>query len=203
MLTSSFLLTSLVVVLIPGTGVIYTVSAGLTGRRRQAVLAAIGCTLGIIPHLAAGLLGVSALMHRGALLFRLIKIAGIIYLTYLGIDLIRNSGALRLEEETEEKKPLKVMGEAILLNLLNPKLTLFFLSFLPQFLNTAEGNYTLQMVRLSAVFMGMTLLVFCFYGLLAHSFKKILAGSEKLSQRIQQGFGALLLGFATKLALED
>jgi len=193
----------LVVVLIPGTGVIYTVSTALAGSRRQSIVAALGCTLGIIPHLIAGFLGISALLHISSRVFQIVKIVGVIYLAYLGYGLLRNSGKIEFKEGGFKERDLKIVGKGILLNLLNPKLTLFFLSFLPQFLTDSERGYSIQMASLSLVFMGMTFVVFVLYGILANSFKKLIQRSRVLTERIQQCFGVIIIGFAAKLALSD
>ena len=203
MISLSFFLTSLIVVVIPGTGVIYTVSTALAGNRRHYILAAIGCTLGIVPHLTAGILGISALLHTSARIFQIVKIIGVIYLIYLGYDLITNKNKIVLEKGTSKEHDLKIIGKGILLNLLNPKLTLFFLSFLPQFLIESDINYFTQMMILSFIFMGITLVIFFLYGLLANSFKQLIMGSKKITHRIQQSFGVLLIGFAAKLALSE
>ena len=203
MLSIGFILTSLIVVLVPGTGVIYTVSTALAGSRRQSIIAAVGCTLGIVPHLAAGILGISALLHISARIFQIVKIVGVIYLVYMGYNLIKNSNMIDFKDEEYNEKDLKIIGKGVLLNLLNPKLTLFFLSFLPQFLVSSEISYSAQMIFLSLVFMGMTFIVFVLYGVLANSFKRLIQSSRKITQRIQQSFGVLLLGFAAKLAVSE
>ena len=197
-----FLLTSLIVILVPGTGVIYTVSAGLTQSRRAAVIAAIGCTLGIIPHLIAGVLGVSALMHAGALVFKIIRYAGVLYLAYMGIGMFRSKAQFKMADEQTTVDVKGIISKGILINLLNPKLTIFFLSFLPQFI-TVAGNYRLEMIWMSLQFMLMTLLVFICYGLLASGFRKIIMASDNVMAWIQRAFGMALLMFAAKLALSD
>lgn len=203
MVSTAFFITSLVVVLIPGTGVIYTVSAGLGGSRRDSLWAAVGCTLGIVPHLLAGALGLSAVLHAGARIFQIIRIIGALYLLYLGIGLLRDKSRLKLGEKDTPAGVLSLVGRGILLNLLNPKLTLFFFSFLPQFLVEGGRAYLLQMLILSGVFMGLTLAVFVLYGLLANSFKQLLTASPRAVRRIQQSFGLVLVGFAAKLALTE
>lgn len=203
MLNLGFFLTSLIVILIPGTGVVYTVSAALAGSKRHYILAAIGCTLGIIPHLVAGILGISALVHTSARIFQIVKIIGIIYLVYLGYDLIANKNIINLNESKKKENDFTIIGKGILLNLLNPKLTLFFLSFLPQFLIKSDYSYSTQMMMLSMMFMVMTLIIFTLYGLLANSFKQLILDSQKMTDRIQQSFGVLLIAFASKLAISD
>ncbi len=201
MINIGFIVTSLIVILVPGTGVIYTITTGLSSNKRNAILAAFGCTLGILPHILAAIFGLSAIMHASAQVMQIIKIIGILYLLYLGIGMIRSKNEIVIEEGSKEN-PLKIIGKAILINLLNPKLTLFFLSFLPQFISHGSVGVRTQMTVLSFIFMILTFLVFCLYGLLANMFKKLLS-SPKVIKRIQQGFGAVLIGFAGKLALED
>ncbi len=202
MISAGFLITSFIVVVIPGTGVIYTITTSLSGSRRQAMLAALGCTLGILPHILAAVFGLSALLHTGAQFLRIIRIAGILYLTYLGLDLIRSNNRIALEKG-EAERAFRIIGKAVLINLLNPKLTLFFFSFLPQFIVESSVDVTLQMLILSGCFMAITFLIFCLYGLLANTCKQFLKGSPGITRRIQQGFGVILLGFAGKLSLEE
>lgn len=203
MISISFILTSLVVILIPGTGVIYTVSTGLSSNRKYCIVAAIGCTLGIIPHLIASILGISAIMHTSATIFKVVKYIGVIYLVYLGYGLIKSRDMIVLDEKREKVHSLRIIGKGVLLNLLNPKLTLFFLSFIPQYLVPSKYGYTTQMIILSLIFMGMTLLVFILYGVLANSFKHFIKNSRRVTERIQQSFGLIMIGFAAKLAISD
>ncbi len=197
-----FFITSLIVILVPGTGVIYTVSMGLTQNRKAALIAAIGCTFGIVPHLLAGIVGVSALMHTSALFFRIIRYLGVAYLTYMGIGMIRSQAGLKFQEKIDEVQVFPIIRRGILINLLNPKLTLFFLSFLPQFID-GNSNYREAMVFMSLQFMFMTLLVFIIYGLIASYFRQVITRSESVTQWIHRCFGGALLVFAAKLAFSD
>jgi len=201
MISYEFILTSLIVVLIPGTGVIYTVSTGITGSKKDSFAAAFGCTLGIIPHLIAGIIGLSAIFHMSAMVFQIIKIIGVIYLLYLGLGMITDKSSLSFNGKNNEKNKLKIISKGILINLLNPKLTLFFFSFLPQFITNAETNYLYQMLSLSLIFMGLTLGVFILYGALANYFKNLFVNSSNVTRRIQQLFGTVFIGLAAKLML--
>ena len=203
MISYGFILTSLIVVLIPGTGVIYTVSTGLIGSKKDSIAAAVGCTAGIIPHLVASIVGLSAIFHTSALIFRVIKMIGVAYLLYLGLGMIRNKGGFTINEGTKEESKLKIISKGILINLLNPKLTLFFFSFLPQFILNNVNGYMYQMIILSVFFMGLTLIVFIMYGVLANYFKSLIATSPNITRRIQQLFGIVFIGLAAKLALSD
>lgn len=198
-----FLLTSLVVVLIPGTGVIYTVSIGLFRGWRASIAAAIGCTLGIVPHLIASLLGLTAILHLSALAFQVLKIAGVIYLLYVAWGLWRDTGILRLSEPGGAQGYGRVAVRGILLNILNPKLSLFFLAFLPQFISAQSPNPLNEMLILSAVFMVMTLVVFILYGGMAQAIRRSVLGSPSLTRWIQRGFAGLFALMGARLALAE
>jgi threonine/homoserine/homoserine lactone efflux protein len=200
-----FLLTSLVVVVIPGTGVVYTVSSALGGGWRRGLFAAIGCTLGIVPHVLAALLGLSGVMQAGAAAFEIVRWAGVAYLVFMGVSLIRDGGSLRLEgDPSPSNDPMSlVVRRGILLNLLNPKLTVFFFSFLPQFLDTPPGLLDPRLIGLGALFMLMTLAVFTTYaGASAVVRERVLAAPAVL-RWLQRSLGGLVIGFATRLATTD
>lgn len=203
MLTPEFLLTSLIVVLIPGTGVLFTISTGLLLGRRASFYAAIGCTAGIVPHLLATILGLAALLHTSALAFQLLKYLGAAYLFYLAWATWRNKAALALGAAPDTQAPLQLMLRALLLNILNPKLTLFFLAFLPQFVLPGHGAPLAQMLILSGVFMAMTLAVFCLYGLLAHAFRQAVLESARVQNGLRRTFAAAFAGLGANLALTE
>ncbi len=163
----AFLLTSLIIVVTPGTGVLYTLAAGLSRGARASVIAAIGCTLGIIPHMVAAITGLAALLHASATAFQTLKYVGVAYLLYLAWTTLREKGALTVENDTAPRSVAKVIVTGILINILNPKLTIFFFAFLPQFVSAKDPDALLRMVGLSAVFMLLTLVVFIGYGTFA------------------------------------
>src|SRR5262245_28382278 len=167
MFKPEFLLTSLIVVLVPGTGVVYTITTGLTLKWRASLAAAIGCTLGIVPHILASILGLSALMNISAQIFSVLKLAGAAYLLYLAWNMWREAGTLEINKKDIETSLTKIILKAIAINLLNPKLTIFFFAFLPLFVSKASSSPTMEMLLLSSVFMGLTLIVFALYGILA------------------------------------
>src|SRR5215207_1179603 len=167
MINPESLLASLVVVLIPGTGVVYTITTGLTLNWRASLAAAIGCTLGIVPHILASILGLSALMNMSARVFSIVKLAGALYLLYLAWNMWREAGTFEVNRKGAETSLPKIILKAIAINLLNPKLTIFFFAFLPLFVSKDSPSPTVEMILLSAVFMGITLVVFALYGILA------------------------------------
>jgi threonine/homoserine/homoserine lactone efflux protein len=203
MITLNFLVTSLIVVLIPGTGVIYTISTGLTLGRRASIFAALGCTAGIVPHLAATVLGLSAVMHTSALAFHVLKYAGVAYLFYLAYATWRDKTAFAMDKPSSKATAASLVTKALFINILNPKLTLFFLAFLPQFIARDAPTPLLQLLMLSGVFMVMTFVVFVIYGLLAHTFRKAVIESPRVQAWLRRSFAAAFAGLALNLALSD
>jgi threonine/homoserine/homoserine lactone efflux protein len=203
MISLNFLVTSLIVVLIPGTGVVYTISTGLTLGRRAGIVAALGCTAGIVPHLVATVLGLSAVMHTSALAFHVLKYAGVIYLFYLAYATWRDKTAFALDKTPQHATAGSLVTKALLLNILNPKLTLFFLAFLPQFIARDGPAPLLQLLTLSGVFMVMTFGIFVLYGLLAHAFRQTVIESPRVQAWLRRSFAAAFAGLAINLALSD
>lgn len=203
MISFEFLITSLVVVLIPGTGVIYTVSTGLVQGRRASGYAALGCTAGIVPHLAATVLGLAAVMHTSALAFQMLKYAGVLYLFYVAFATWRDKSAFAIDGSVSRTSALGLVVKAVLLNILNPKLTIFFLAFLPQFVDPVAGQPLLQLMLLSAVFMAMTFAIFVVYGFVAHAFRTLVIASPRVQSWLRYGFAAAFTGLGAQLALTE
>ena len=203
MFTTEFLVTSLVVVLIPGTGVIFTMSMGLAQGRRASFFASVGCTLGIIPHLLATVLGLAAVMHASALAFQVLKYAGVAYLFYLAVATWRDRSAFAVQPVQGRSSAVGIVVKAFLLNILNPKLTIFFLAFLPQFVEPGAASPLMQLLGLSGVFMAMTFGVFVAYGLLAHAFRKAVIESPRVQSWLRRGFAAAFAGLGAQLAASE
>jgi threonine/homoserine/homoserine lactone efflux protein len=203
MITVEFLITSLIVILIPGTGVVFTVSTGLARGRRASVFAALGCTAGIVPHLLATVLGLAALMHTSAVAFQMLKYAGVAYLLYLAYATWKDSSTFAIEEAPSKSTATRLIIKAFLLNILNPKLTIFFLAFLPQFIEQRTSSPLAQLLLLSAVFMAMTFVVFVIYGILAHAFRRAVIESPRVQAWLRRGFAATFAGLGTQLALSE
>jgi threonine/homoserine/homoserine lactone efflux protein len=202
MVSIEFLVTSLVVVLIPGTGVLYTVSIGISRGRRASVWAALGCTAGIVPHLMATVLGLAAVMHASAVAFQVLKFAGVAYLFYVAVATWRDRSAFAVGDESPGSERGWVV-KAFLLNILNPKLTIFFLAFLPQFVDPAAGRPLLQLLLLSGVFMAMTFAVFVVYGFVAHAVRRRVIDSPAVQRWLRMGFAAAFAALGAKLATSD
>jgi len=202
MITLQFLLTALVVVLVPGTGVIYTLALGLGQGRRASVWAALGCTLGIAPHLAAATLGLAAVLHTSALLFTAVKWAGVAYLLYLAWQALKDDGALNVSASKTAQNGWQIARRGALINILNPKLSIFFLALLPPFLSGNPATFTTEMVLLGAVFMLMTFAVFVLYGIFAAAARRRLLGSARVMTWLSRSFAAIFAALAGRLALE-
>jgi threonine/homoserine/homoserine lactone efflux protein len=203
MITIEFLVTSLVVVLIPGTGVLYTVSTGLARGRRASVHAALGCTAGIVPHLLATILGLAAVMHTSAVAFQVLRYAGVAYLLYVAVATWRDPSAFVVDKGTPHGSATGLVVKAFLLNILNPKLTIFFLAFLPQFVDPAAGQPLMQLLLLSAVFMAMTFAVFVIYGFVAHAFRRRVIESARVQRWLRYTFAGAFAALGARLAITD
>lgn len=199
-MTLEFLLTSAIVVASPGTGVVYTLAAGLTQGARASVIAAFGCTLGIVPHLLAAITGLAAILHASATAFSLIKYAGVAYLLYMAWNTLKEHGALRVDETQPARTPDRIVIEAILINLLNPKLSIFFFAFLPQFVVADSSSSTREMTALGLVFMAMTFVIFAVYGCFAASVRRQIVSRRSVLVWLRRSFAAAFVTLGLKLA---
>lgn len=200
-MTAEFLITTLVIVASPGTGVLYTLAAGLTRGARASILAAFACTLGIIPHMAAAITGLAALLHTSALAFEIIKYLGVAYLLYMAWATLRETGALSVSANAEPKSLKDMAVEVVLINLLNPKLSIFFFAFLPQFVPADAPGAVPQMLQLSLVFMLMTFVVFALYGLFAAAIRGHVISKPAIMVWMRRSFAAAFVALGAKLAL--
>jgi threonine/homoserine/homoserine lactone efflux protein len=201
--TIAFLLTSLVIVAMPGPGAIYTIAAGLQRGRRASMVAALGCTLGIVPHVVAAITGLAAVLYASAVAFQTIKYAGVAYLVFLAWQSWRDKTPLEVHNTEAPPSAGRVISQAVLINLLNPKLTIFFFVFLPQFVHPNEPYALQHMLVLSGVFMILTLLVFAAYGIFAAALRRRVLGRPSLVTLIRRVFAGSYLALAGRLALPE
>jgi threonine/homoserine/homoserine lactone efflux protein len=187
----------------PGTGVIYTISTGLFIGKKESVFAALGCTSGIIPHLLATVLGLSALLHTSAVAFSIVKYIGVAYLLYLAWSMWQDNGTLQVDNNTEKSSLIKIATRGFLINILNPKLSIFFLAFLPQFVSTNAFSPMTEMFFLSLSFMLMTFVVFVIYGLFANKARVYVINSPKIMLRVQRTFASIFVLLSAKLAMAE
>jgi len=198
-----FLLTTLIIVASPGTGVVYTLAAGLSRGWRASVLAAFACTLGIVPHLIAALTGLAALLHASALAFEIVKYAGVAYLLYMAWQSLRADGALKVEAGADQRTSLRIVIDGVLVNILNPKLSIFFVAFLPQFISPTEPSPLLSMLELSGVFMAATFVIFAIYGVFAAAMRERVVGSPTVMAWMRRTFAAAFVMLGARLALTE
>jgi threonine/homoserine/homoserine lactone efflux protein len=198
-----FLVTSFIVIATPGTGVLYTLAAGLSRGSRASVVAAFGCTVGIVPHMAAAILGLAALLHTSALAFQSFKYLGVAYLLYMAWNTLRARGALRVEQKIDSRSAVQVTVTAILINILNPKLSIFFLAFLPQFVSAGDPEPLWRMLALSGIFMLMTFVVFVGYGLFAASVRDQVISRPRVLTWMRRGFAGAFVALGARLAFAD
>lgn len=198
-----FLITSFIVIVSPGTGVLYTLAAGLSRGSRASIVAAFGCTIGIVPHMAAAIMGLAALLHTSALAFQTFKYAGVAYLLYMAWNTLRERGTLKVEREVSARSALQVTVTAILINILNPKLSIFFLAFLPQFVSAGETHPLARMLELSAVFMLMTFVVFVGYGLFAAAIRDHVMSRPRVLTWMRRSIAGAFIALGAKLAFAD
>jgi threonine/homoserine/homoserine lactone efflux protein len=197
----AFLLTSLVIVAMPGTGALITLSAGVSRGARASIVAAFGCTLGIVPHLIAAVTGTAALLRASGVAFDALRIAGVLYLLFMAVVTWRDTGRLVLQDDQSARSPTRVIGSAMLANLLNPKLTVFFFAFLPQFVPPHASHELERLLLLSGVFMAMTFVVFAIYGVCAAAARRHIIERPKVIRRLRRVFAASFAGLGIRLAV--
>jgi len=202
MISLQFLVTAIVVCIAPGTGVIYTLALGLGQGRRAAIWAALGCTFGIVPHLAAAILGLAALLHTSAVLFQIVKFAGVAYLLYLAWQALKSDGALAISPNAKRQSAVKIARRGALINILNPKLSIFFLALLPPFLSGNPATATTEMMLLGGVFMALTFVIFVFYGAFAALARDWLLQSATVMRWLNRTFAGIFAALGVRLAFE-
>jgi threonine/homoserine/homoserine lactone efflux protein len=203
MMSIEFFITSLIVVLAPGTGVIYTVATGLARGGLVSIAAAFGCTLGILPHITAAVFGLAALLHASALAFQVVKIAGVLYLLFMAWSILRDKGTLSVDERIDARSFGKVIVRGFLINILNPKLSIFFLAFLPQFIPADTSTVTGSMITLGGIFMLMTFMVFIGYGIFAATVRRHIIDKPKVMAWSRRIFAGTFVALGAKLAFAE
>jgi len=196
----AFWITSLVIVATPGTGALLTIAAGIARGRRASLVAAVGCTLGIVPHLIAAITGAAALLHASGVAFQVLKVLGVLYLLYMAWATWCDRGALTISTDAAPRSSRQVIASAVLVNLLNPKLTIFFFAFLPQFVPAGSSGALAHLLALSAIFMAMTFVVFAVYGIFAAGMRTHLIERPRIIAKVRQVFALSFVALGARLA---
>lgn len=199
----AFLLTTLVVVVTPGTGAVYSIATGLARGAQASIIAAFGCTLGVVPHMVTAITGLAAILNASAVTFQTIKWLGVVYLLFLAWQTLRDTSEVQVSEDAAPIAPWRVIRTAILINLLNPKLTIFFFAFLPQFVPAGGVNGNLHMIGLSLVFMAVTFVVFAAYGIFATTMRNQVISRPRVMAWLRRTFAATYVLLAGRLAVES
>jgi len=202
-MTITFILTALVIVATPGTGVIFTIAAGLSQGSKASLIAAIGCTLGIFPQMLAAIFGLAAILNASAIAFNSLKFLGVAYLIYLALQTWRDHTPLATDVTAPPKSAWQIIRSAILINLLNPKLTIFFFAFLPAFVRPNEPNAAMKMLGLSAIFMALTFVIFALYGIFASAMRRHVITRPKVIARLRRSFAATYVVLAARIAVQS
>lgn len=202
-MTIEYFLTSLIVILLPGTGVLYTLAFGLSRGWRASLVAAFGCTLGIVPHIAASIAGLAAILHTSAVAFQTLKYLGVAYLFFMAWGVLRDSGALQLSERDASIPARRIIVNGFLLNILNPKLSLFFLAFLPQFVPADIAHPTSHMLGLAGIFMLLTFIVFAIYGAFAAATRQYVVARPRVLLWLRRCFAGAFGLLGLRLAFSD
>jgi threonine/homoserine/homoserine lactone efflux protein len=202
-MSPEFLLTTLIVVASPGAGALFTIAAGLSHGARASLIAAFACTLGIIPHMAAAITGLAALLHASALAFQVLKYLGVAYLLYMAWATLRENGALRVDETAAPRSARQVIVSGVLINILNPKLSIFFFAFLPQFVSAGQPDALARMLELSAVFMAATFVVFAAYGVFAAAMRRHVISRPAIMAWMRRLFAGAFGALGLKLAFAE
>ena len=198
-----YFFTSLVVILLPGTGVIYTMAIGLGRGFRPSVAAALGCTFGIVPAATASILGLAAIFHTSALAFLAVKYLGVAYLLYMAWSILKDDEIINIEDNVSKKSYLRTAVDGTMLNVLNPKLSMFFLAFLPQFVPPSQSGSITLLGFLAFIFMLMTFIVFVLYGAFASLARTYIIGSPKAMTWMKRGFAGTFGLLGLRLALAE
>jgi threonine/homoserine/homoserine lactone efflux protein len=183
--------------------VLYTLAVGLGQGLRPSIAAAFGCTLGIVPHVAASIVGLAALLHASALAFQAVKILGVAYLFYMAWTILRQGGALEVAEERTRTAARRIVTDGFLINILNPKLSLFFLAFLPQFIPADAAHPTPMLLGLALTFMALTFVAFVGYGACAALARDYVISRPAVLTWLRRSFAGAFGLLGLRLALSE
>lgn len=195
-----FLIASALLTIAPGPDIVYVLTRGITQGRRAGFAAALGFATGVIFHTALAVLGIAALIRSSEFAFSLVRYAGAAYLIYLGVRTLMSQGALQVGSDNTRISLWSVYKQSVIGNALNPKVTLFFLSFLPQFINVNAGNVELQMVSLGVLFMLQTVLIFGAIAFFSGSIGDRLRSNPAIANRLNIFAGAVFIALGIRVA---
>ena len=198
-----FLVASALLTIAPGPDIVYVLTRGITQGRKAGFAAALGFATGVIFHTALAALGIAALIRSSDLAFTLVRYAGAAYLIYIGVRAVTSKSAFALERGNGKRALRTVYMQSVVGNVLNPKVTLFFLSFLPQFVNAASGHLETQMLLLGVIFMVQTVVIFGAVALFSGFIGDWLKRKPAIGDRLNLFAGLTFIGLGIRVALPD
>lgn len=198
-----FIVTSIAVILMPGPAMLFVISNGLTKGPKASIAAAIGTTTGVSFHLFCAAFGLAVILKTSAIAFAVVKFVGATYLIYLAIKTVLSKEQIVNHLNVGEKSRNSIFWQGIFINILNPKLSIFFLAFLPQFIGSNLASSTSQTLVLGTIFMAMTIILFIFYGLFASLLRQKVLNSPKILNAIKWCFASVFMVLGVRLALSD
>jgi threonine/homoserine/homoserine lactone efflux protein len=198
----TFVVASAVLGITPGPDIIYVVVRGAAQGPRAGIAAAAGLCTGIIAHTAFAVIGLTAILAASATAFTVVKLAGAAYLVYLGVRMLVGRDELDFSGDGKQQPLGAIYRQTILMNILNPKVGLFFLAFLPQFIDPAAGPAAPQFALLGTIFMAVSFVVMAGAGMAGGQLRRWLATSARATRVIQYTAGTILVALGLRLALE-
>ncbi len=198
-----FIVTSIAVILMPGPAMLFVISNGLTRGPKASIAAAFGTTTGVCFHLMCAAFGLAIILKTSVIAFTVVKFAGAAYLIYLAIKILLSNEQIVNDLSNGEKTANSIFWRGIFINILNPKLSIFFLAYLPQFIDSNLTSVTSQTLILGAIFMAMTIFIFICYGMFASLLRQKVLNSPKILKAIKWCFASIFMALGVRLALTE
>ena len=192
---------SLLLIIAPGPDILFVVAQGVSSGKRAGFFTALGLAFGNSVHTLAAALGVSLIFKTSVIAFTVFKFAGALYLFYLAYKAIKHRKELIKMSEQDSRPAHHLIARGFLMNILNPKVALFFLAFLPQFVAKDAGSPFAQIIILGSIFIILVIIVFGAIGLTAGTFGQFLTRSRKANEALNWLCAAVFIGLGIKLVL--
>lgn len=199
----SFIGVSLLLIIAPGPDNIFVMAQSISYGKKEGIATALGLCSGVTIHTLAASIGLSAILYQSNIAFSILKYLGAFYLLYLAYQAFRSSNEVGEFAKPKKQTLPALYRRGFLMNVLNPKVSLFFLAFLPQFIEKNGISVPLQMIVLGLTFMILTLIVFSIIAIFAGSLGEKLLQNEKSSRIINLSQGAIFTGIGLKLFFMD
>jgi threonine/homoserine/homoserine lactone efflux protein len=198
-----FLVASALLTIAPGPDIIYVLTRGVTQGKKAGIAAALGFASGCIFHTLLAAVGIAALIRSSELAFNLVRYAGAAYLMWIGIQALRHRASFSVGAAGEARGLATIYRQSVIGNMLNPKVTLFFLAFLPQFVSTQAGHVGLQMALLGAIFMVETVVIFGAVAIFAGWIGAWMRRKPAIGERLNVFAGLTFIALGIRVALPD